>query len=165
LDFKKTSKKLAEVWEAHCVDAWVLAHSAIGGSMTPDNRRLVCIAPLNWHHRQLHRFEPGKGGKRRPYGGTLSIGIKRGTLVKHPRYGKAYVGGTMDGKISLHDPSTGKRLTQKAKVDECQQMKLLRWRTWLVPVTPAAPAPKKVTKRKEGGKEKRAAARGNSSPV
>ncbi len=165
LGFKKTSKKLDEVWEAHCVDAWVLAHSAIRGSPIPDNRRLVCIAPLNWHHRQLHRFEPGKGGKRRPYGGTLSQGIKRGTLIKHPKYGKAYVGGTMDGKISLHDPSTGKRLTQAAKVTECTLMKLLRWRTHLVPVAPAALAPQKVTKRKEGGKEKRAAARGNSSPV
>jgi hypothetical protein len=123
------------------------------------------MAPLNWHHRQLHRFEPEKGGRRRPYGGTLSMGIKRGTLVKHPKYGKAYVGGTMDGRISLHDLSTGKRLTQSAKVAVCKCIKLLRWRTWLVPVTPAAPSPQKGTKRKEGGKEKRAAARGNSSPV
>jgi hypothetical protein len=165
LGFKKSSKKLAEVWEAHAVDAWVLAYSAIGGSTTPDDRRLVCIAPLNWHHRQLHRFEPGKGGRRSPYGGTLSMGIKRGTLVKHPKWGKAYVGGNMDGRISLHDPSTGKRLTQSAKVTECICIKLLRWRTWLVPVTLAAPSPQKGTKRKEVGKEKRAAARGNSSPA
>ena len=71
----------------------------------------------------------------------------------------------MDGKIGLHDPSTGKRLTQAANVTECTLMKLLRWRTHLVPAAPAALAPQKVTKRKEGGKEKRAAARGNSSPV
>jgi hypothetical protein len=165
LGFKKTSKKLAEVWEAHCVDAWVLAHSAMGGSAAPDNRRLVCVAPLSWHHRQLHRFEPGKGGRRRPYGGTLSMGIKRGTLVKHPRYGKAYVGGTMNSRISLHDPSTGKRLTQSAEVAACHQLKLLRWRTWLVPVAPAAPFPQKSTRRKKGGKQKRDAARGNSSPA
>src|SRR6266852_5722118 len=62
LGLKKTSKKLAQVWEAHCIDAWVLAESAVGGKTSPDNRRLVCMAPLNWHHRQLHRFEPGKGG-------------------------------------------------------------------------------------------------------
>ena len=91
------------------------------------------------------------------------MGIKRGTLVKHPKYGKAYVGGTMDGKLSLHDPHTGKRLTQSAKVAECQRIKLLRWRTWLVPVIPAAPALPKITRRKEAGKEARAAARGNSS--
>ncbi len=134
LGLKKTSKKLAEVWEAHCVDAWILAHCAVGGRKTPDNRRVICIAPLNWHHRQLHRFEPGKRDKRKPYGGTLSQGIKRGTLVKHPRWGKAYVGGSMDGQLSLHDLQTGKRLTQSAKVAECRPIKLLRWKTRLVPL-------------------------------
>ena len=68
----------------------------------PDNTRLV------WHRRQLHRLEPEKGGRRKPYGSTLSLGIKRGTLVKHPQYGKAYVGGTMDGKLSLHDGSASR---------------------------------------------------------
>jgi hypothetical protein len=134
---KKTRKKLAEVWEAHCVDAWVLAHSAVGGRTSPDNRRVVCLAPLVWHHRQLHRFEPEQGGKRKPYGGTLSLGIKRGTLVKHPKWGKAYVGGTMDGHLSLHDQQTGKRLTQSATVAECRLIKLLRWKTRLVPLATA----------------------------
>src|SRR5260221_438875 len=136
LGLKKTGKKLAEVWEAHCVDAWVLAYSAVGGEPKPDTTRLVCISPLSWHHRQLHRFEPEKGGKRKPYGGTFSLGIKRGTLVRHPRWGKAYVGGTMDGKLSLHDPQTGKRLTQSAKVMACRPIKLLRWRTRLLPPSP-----------------------------
>jgi hypothetical protein len=136
LGFKKTSKKLAEVWEAHAVDAWVLAYSAVGGNKTPDNKRLVCLAPLNWHHRQLHKLQPGKGGKRRREGGTLSLGMKRGTLVTHPKYGKAYVGGTMGGRLSLHHPETGKRLTQTAKVADCQVIKLLRWRTYLAPLAP-----------------------------
>jgi RRXRR protein len=136
LGLKKTRKKLAEVWEAHCVDAWILAHSAVGGRKSPDNRQLVCVAPLNWHHRQLHRFEPEKRGKRKPYGGTRSLGIKRGTLVKHPKWGKTYVGGTMDGKLSLHDPQTGKRLTQSANVAKCRPIKLLRWKTRLVPLFP-----------------------------
>ena len=143
LGLKKTGKKLAEVWEAHAVDAWVLAYSRVGGRTSPDNRRLVCIAPLNWHHRQLHRFRPEQGGKRKPYGGTLSQGIKRGTLVKHPKWGKATVGGTMDGKLSLHNPWTHKRLTQTAQVTDCQPIKLLRWRMRLVPLvpTPASPTP------------------------
>src|SRR6266487_1382593 len=136
LGFKKTSKKLAQVWEAHCVDAWVLAYSAVGGSTVPDTLRLVCMAPLNWHHRQLQKLQPAKGGKRRREGGTLSLGIKRGTLVKHPKYGKAYIGGTMDGRLSLHHPETGKRLTQTAKVADCHLLKLLRWRTHLAPLAP-----------------------------
>lgn len=134
LGLKKTEKKLAEVWEAHCVDAWALAYSAVEGKPKPDNTRLVCISPLSWHHRQLHRFQPAKRGKRKPYGGTLSLGIKRGTLIKHPVWGKAYVGGAMDGKLSLHDPQTGKRLTQTAQVDACKPIKLLRWKTRLVPL-------------------------------
>lgn len=41
LGLKKTGKKLAEVWEAHCVDAWVLASSEVGGNKTPDKERLL----------------------------------------------------------------------------------------------------------------------------
>jgi RRXRR protein len=147
LGLKKTSKKLAEVWEAHCVDSWVLARAAVGGATAPDNTRLVCMAPFVWHHRQLHRFQPEKGSKRKPYGGTLSQGVKRGTLVKHPKWGKATVGGTMDGKLSLHHPATNKRLTQTARVADCTLITLLRWRTRLVPLTqaPAFPAPKQGT--------------------
>jgi RRXRR protein len=137
LGLKKSSKKLAEVWEAHCLDAWVLAYHIVGGKTMPDNQQVVCIAPFVWHHRQLHRFRPEKGGKRKPYGGTLSCGIKRGTLVTHPKWGKATVGGTMDGRLSLHDPETNRRLTQTAKVMDCYAIKLLRWRTRLIPLHPS----------------------------
>lgn len=133
LGLKKTKKKLAEVWEAHCVDAWVLAHAHVGGQGRPDSTRLLCITPLQWHRRQLHRFQPEQGRVRKPYGGTLSLGIKRGTLVKHPRYGLAYVGGTMLGRLSLHDPRTGKRLTQAAKATDCRVKKLLKWRAVFPP--------------------------------
>src|SRR5215471_8330630 len=136
LGLKKTRQKLAEAWEAHCIDAWVLAGSAVRGSNFPDNRRLLCVAPLVWHRRQLHRFQPEKGGRRKPYGGTLSQGIKRGTLVKHPKWGKAIVGGTRDGKLSLHDLVSNKRLTQTASIMDCRPIKLLRWRSWLGPQPP-----------------------------
>lgn len=79
LGLKKTGKKTEQVWNAHCVDAWCLAYAQVGGRTTPDNTRLLCVTPLRWHRRQLHRLEPAKGGKRQPYGGTLSLGLKRGT--------------------------------------------------------------------------------------
>ncbi len=110
----------------------MLAYSAVEGRKSPDNTRLVCVVPFAWHHRQLHRFQPEQGGKRKSYGGTLSQGIKRGTLVKHPKCGKAIVGGTRDGKLSLHDPETNKRLTQTARVADCKLIKVLRWRVRLV---------------------------------
>jgi hypothetical protein len=95
---------------------------------------LLCFTPFRWYRRQLHRLEPERGAKRKPYGGTLSLGIKRGTLIMHPTYGKAYVGGTMGGRLSLHALETGKRLTQGAKRSECRLIKLLRWRTRLLPL-------------------------------
>jgi hypothetical protein len=133
LGLKKTNKKRAEVWEAHCVDAWVLAHARVGGQGRPDSTRLLCLTPLHWHRRQLHRFQPEPGGVRKPYGGTLSLGIKRGTLVMHPRYGLVYVGGTMQSRLSLHDPRTGKRLTQAATATEGRVKKRLRWRAVFPP--------------------------------
>jgi len=124
---RKTGKKLAETFAAHCVAAFVLARNAVGGTTPPDNRRLVCVAPCIWPRRQLHRFQPE---------GMLSQGITRSTLIVHPRWSKATVGGTMDGRLSLHDPSTNRRLTQTAQVSDCTLLKLLRWRTRLIPLHP-----------------------------
>src|SRR5258708_16813255 len=72
LGLKKTGKKTAEVWSAHCIDAWCLAYSQVGGRTAPDQTRLLCVTPLQWHRRQLHRLEAAKGGKRTPYRGPPS---------------------------------------------------------------------------------------------
>jgi len=128
LGLKKTGNKMAEVFEAHCVDSWVLASSAVGGAV-PDNTRLFCATPLRFHRRQLHRFKPENGGIRKLYGGTRSLGFKRGSLVKHPKWGICYVGGTMGGKISLHSVESGKRLCQKAEPSDCKFLTYSSWRT------------------------------------
>jgi hypothetical protein len=62
----KTTDKKAEVFEAHCVDSWVLANSWTGGHATPDNIRLLCVTPLRFHRRQLHALQPAKGGYAAP---------------------------------------------------------------------------------------------------
>jgi hypothetical protein len=133
LGLRKSSNKLAEAFSAHCVDAWVLAWAVVGGQPTPDQTRLLCVTPLRWHRRQLHRFQPERGGLRKPYGGTRSLGLTRGTLVQHPKYGLVYVGGTLQGKLSLHGLSTGERLCQKAKLVDCRPRVVLRWRARLLP--------------------------------
>ena len=130
---KKTKKKLAEIFEAHCVDSWVLANGWTGGHTQPDNKRLLCITPLRFHRRQLHRLQFSKGGVRKPYGGTLSHGFKRGSLVKHPKWGLAYVGGFLKDRISLHAVATGKRLCQNAKPADCQFLTFNTWRTRFLP--------------------------------
>ena len=93
LGLKKTKKKMADLFEAHCVDSWVLANAIVGGHDQPDNTRLLCVSPLKLHRRELHRRQPGIGGVRSPYGGTRSLGFKRGSIVRHSKHGLAYVGG------------------------------------------------------------------------
>jgi hypothetical protein len=73
-------------------------------------------------------LQPAKGGIRKPYGGTLSLGLKRGSLVKHPKYGVVYVGGTSEDRISIHSPQDGKRLAQNIKVGDCQFLTFSSWR-------------------------------------
>ena len=125
---RKSSSKLDDKFECHNVDSWVLANDAVGGHSKPDNVSLVKLVPLRFHRRQLHVFQPAKGGIRKPYGGTMSLGLKRGSLVKHLKHGVCYIGGTSKGRISLYDIRTGKRLTKNVKVKDCKMLAFNSWR-------------------------------------
>jgi hypothetical protein len=94
----------------------------------PDNTQMLLITPLRFHRRQLHRLQPESGGTRKPYGGTRSLGFKRGSLVKHALYGLSYIGGYLKGQISLHSLVDGKRLTQNAKLEDCRLLTFSSWR-------------------------------------
>lgn len=124
----KSRNKLSDGWDAHCVDSFVLASYGVGGASHPTNTQMLYVVPLRFHRRQLHRLQPAKGGVREPYGGTRSLGLKRGAWVRHPTYGIAYVGGTTKGRISLHAMQTGKRLTRTANVSDCQVLCTASWR-------------------------------------
>jgi len=115
---KKSKEKLSEVFEAHCIDSWVLANWFVGGHIKPDNKRMICISPIRLHRRQLHVLRFASGGIRKSYGGTNSCGFKRGSLVKHTKYGLVYIGGTMNGRVSLHSVTNGKRLCQNARLKD-----------------------------------------------
>jgi hypothetical protein len=128
----KTKQKDKPVFSSHCVDSWVLAAS-VSGVTRPTEQRLYYVKELRLHRRQLHRLQPEKGGVRKPYGGTRSLGLKRGTLVNHPKYGLCSVGGTLNGKVSLHAYANNKRLTQGAKVQECSVLTSTPYRTQLIP--------------------------------
>lgn len=116
--FKKNSNKSKKDFYTHAMDAWCLANEVIGGHVTIDNERTMYFKPLMYHRRKLHEVLPKKNGFRRAYGGTLSQGIKRGTLVVHPKWGKSIVGGESKGRVSLHSAERNKRLTQSAKPQE-----------------------------------------------
>lgn len=93
LYLKKTQANLSNVFDAHCVDSWVLAYLLVGGDILPENMVMMECKPIRIYRRQLHVFNPGKNGYRRAYGGSMPQGLNRGGIVKHPKYGKCYVGG------------------------------------------------------------------------
>lgn len=148
LGLKKTKNKLAAVFSAHCVDSFTLAYSAVGGNSQPTDKNLLVVTPLRFHRRQLHRLEHARQHIRSPYGGTMSAGFKRGSLVKHPLWGLTYVGGEMlkptkkepnRKVISLHSVQTGKRLTQSANPKDTRFLTYNTWRTqWVTAALAAA---------------------------
>ena len=129
----KTKKKDKQAFDSHAIDAWVLA-ATISGATKPTCTRLWYAVPARLYRRQLHALQPSKGGIRRPYGGTRSLGLKRGTVVTHPKYGLCCVGGCNRKKntVSLHAYRSNKRLTQGAKVDACHILTWVAFRSWLV---------------------------------
>jgi hypothetical protein len=134
LGLKKSKDKLAETFNAHCVDSWVLASAIIGGPVAPDNTRLLCVTPLRFNRRELHRRNPQKGGIRTRCGGTWSIHFKKGSIVEHPKYGVVYVGGTQQDRVSLCSLEDGKRLCRNAHPVQIKFLTYSSWRSRLLPV-------------------------------
>ncbi|CAB1129571.1 RRXRR domain-containing protein [Candidatus Hydrogenisulfobacillus filiaventi] len=125
----KTANKSRETFWAHCVDAWVLAASVVGGAV-PDHTPILRMAPLRFRRRSLHLRQPAKGGGRRRHGGTVSLGLRRGTQVLHPKFGFCYVGGYMGNRLSLHAMRDGRRLTQNARREDIVALAPCSWRVW-----------------------------------
>lgn len=115
---KKTKSKMSESFDAHNVDSWVLANWKVGGHTKPDNTKIIRTTPIEFHRRQLHRFEPDKNGERKRYGGTMSLGFKKGSIVKNKKHGICYIGGSLKDRLSLHSLEDGKRLCQNAKTED-----------------------------------------------
>jgi hypothetical protein len=130
LGLRKSSRKDEETFRAHCVDSWVLAAHAVGGSV-PDDTQIVRMVPLRFRRRSLHLRQPAKGGVRRRHGGTVSLGLRRGAQVLHPRFGFCCVGGHMGNHLSLHAMRSGRRLTQRARLQDLVILAPCPWRVWV----------------------------------
>jgi hypothetical protein len=115
----KLKNKMSSDFYAHCVDAWVLAAEAVGAA-APTEKHVLCVTPLDFRRRSLHYQVPAEAGKRGLHGGTRSLGSRRGSLVRSPKYGLVYLGGSSKGRISLHDLETGKRLTKSEDRTKCR---------------------------------------------
>lgn len=128
LGLKKSSQKLSEIFDAHCVDSWCLAYHIVGGDSIVDNTDIFCVSPIPIKRRCLHREQESKGRKRNRYGGTiLEDGLVKNTLVKHIRYGLTRLSGVnAKGLFSLYD-MCGKRLTTGAKRTDFQVLTRLNF--------------------------------------
>ena len=102
LGLKKSSNKLSSDFSAHCVDSFVLANEMVGGDII-DNTEVFCIMPLIFERRNLHKEKPHKKpnpeGIRKNYGGTMTAGFKKGTLIKHEKHGLAIIRGSQKSPI------------------------------------------------------------------
>ena len=67
------------------------------------------------------------GGVRKRNGGTMSKGLKKGSLVRHQKYGLCFIGGNSEANgLSFHDLASGARVHQDAHPN----MKVLRFGSW-----------------------------------
>jgi hypothetical protein len=106
-----------------------MSYYVVGGENTPDNTQVMYISPIVLHRRQLHVFNPTKGSVRKTYGGTISLGFKRGSLVKDKKYGYCYVGGASKGRVSIHNIRTGERVAQNIKPENLIFKSYNTWRS------------------------------------
>jgi hypothetical protein len=106
----------------------VLANSVTNTQLTPDHTEVLVLKPLTFTRRQLHRFNPTKGGSRQRYGGTHSLHLKKGTLVNHPKHGRCLVGGSNGvDRISLHTTTSYSRIARNSRPSEIRQISYSPW--------------------------------------
>jgi hypothetical protein len=132
LGLTKSKDKSSQTPESHAVDGVALAASEFVQYKSFDSARehghqwvgsvqlstsifqVIKRPPIS--RRQLHLFQPAKGGDRRSYGGTVikHNGLRKGDLVKAEMAGREYIGyvsGDTARQVSVSD-SQWKRLGQ-----------------------------------------------------
>jgi hypothetical protein len=134
--FKKSKEKLDWIWEAHNCDSHSLAEMALGNEIKPF-RGIYCVEFIRWHRRALHEQKPDVGGYRRHYGSTNSMGLIRGSHVLYNDKLR-YVGGTYNGRISLHDAEGGKRINTKAIASKAKVLHITKRRSRFLSPRPSS---------------------------
>lgn len=114
----KSSDKLSDKFEAHCIDSWVMANSILNSTL--DNKKIFYLSPIYFFRRRLHFVCFTKGHKRKALGSTRSLGFKRGSIIIHKKYGKCYVGGSSNNRITLCDLSNGERISRDIRIEDCE---------------------------------------------
>jgi len=122
LKLPKNSRKSALKWDAHASDAVAMGCAEMGCAV-PAPPEFWVWKRFQYAKRQLHRYEPGRGGIRRRYGGSLSIrSFRKGDVVVwHGRLVR--VGGFTGKHLSIHAFTLkNERVTQKARPKDCVRL-------------------------------------------
>jgi hypothetical protein len=117
LGLKKCSAKSRRCVESHAVDALALCYRWLATRDLSVPEFWVFKRP-SLRRRSLHLQTPQKGGVRRVHGGSVAVGIPKNTVCLWR--GQVYrTGGSMNGRLSLHDLSLkARRVTQGARVED-----------------------------------------------
>lgn len=131
LGFKKIKSKLSESFYSHNIDSWVLA-SFVSGKKIVDNENVFRMISLKPYRRQLYLHNFQKGHFRKKYGGTISLGFKKGSFVRHKQYGLLMIGGASDKGLSLHNPNSGIIERFNGIPEEYEFLYYSGWRTYWI---------------------------------
>jgi hypothetical protein len=129
--YKKSKKKLDYTWSAHNVDSHSLTELALGKTIKP-YYGIYKIEFLEYHRRQLQVQNKLTGGIRKQYGTTISLGMSRGSVVKHQDK-LGYLGGSSKDKVAVHSIITGKRIKQHVKTADLKVMHITKRRVQFLP--------------------------------
>jgi len=122
LGLPKNSRKSALKWDAHASDAVAMGCAEMGCA-APSPLEFWVWKRFQTARRQLHRFEPSRGGVRVRYGGSLSLcPFKKGDVVVW-RGRLVRVGGFIGKRLSIHAFTLkNERVTQNAKPEDCTRL-------------------------------------------
>lgn len=125
--FEKIKTKMSTVWESHCVDSHSLCEIANGSFIKPF-KGFYIFENFNFRRRSLHLQTPSKKGLRRINGGTVSLGVPRGSLGVSEKFGIVHIGGSSNGKLTLNN-MFGQRLSWYEPRESVKILTINKWRT------------------------------------
>lgn len=138
----KNHKKLAERFDVHCLDSWVIANDIVGGHDKPDNTRVMYVRANPVIRRQLHKRQEEKGGKRQTVGGTarkqkvngVLTTFVRGSLVIYQGRGLCILGGFTGDWANHQGTFTLNTLAghTKYKLVKPDKLKFVSYHKWLI---------------------------------
>jgi len=135
----KTKVKSSKTFDAHCVDAYILARLGMGLPVVkPTTESMHYLEVIKGSRRSLHAMNPTKGGIRKRTGGTQSLGFTKGSVVQY-KDGIYHVGGwqmsntkVSTPRLTLKDRFSDKRIFRSVEPNEVKFLARNSWRVRMI---------------------------------